>query len=180
MTILGIDPSLTSTGLAVAENQTIVWTQAVKSTGTRGDGLTERERRIYDIVNRVRGAVDRSGAQFAVIEAPSFGSQHGSAHDRSGLWWAIVRMLYIRGLDVAQVAPKARAKYGTGNGNSQKKDVHAAVKARYGRPDLPITTNDEGDAVLLAAMGARALNLPVEGLDLPVGAVDALRKVDWP
>jgi crossover junction endodeoxyribonuclease RuvC len=160
MTVIGLDLSLTSTGVAVAEAGRIVHTQAVKSTGKRGDALTERERRIYDIVNRVQAAVLRHDARLVVIEAPSFGSVGGSAHDRSGLWWGIVRMLGLRNIPVAQVAPTQRAKYATGNGRAEKKVVHAEAKELYGL--LSACTDDEGDAAILAAIGSRYLGEPCE------------------
>lgn len=158
--IVGLDLSLTSTGIAFAHEYRILHTEAVKSTGKRGDSLSEREARIYDIVMRVRGAVTRYEPVLAVIEAPSFGSQHGSAHDRSGLWWGIVRMLGLRSIPVAQVAPTQRAKYATGNGRAEKKVVHAEAIELYSL--FSACTDDEGDAAILAAIGSRYLGEPCE------------------
>lgn len=179
VTVLGIDLSLTCTGLAIARAGRIEWTGTVRTVGKRADDLDHRNMRLRDIRRLIEGAVLRYEPVLTVIEAPSFGSVHGSSHDRSGLWWMVVDMLYLRSVPVAQVAPMQRAKYGTGKGNSDKKKVHAAVQANYGTADLPIKTNDEGDAVLLAAMGARHLGQPVE-LVLPDGAIDAMTKVVWP
>lgn len=179
MTVLGIDLSLTCTGLAIARGGRIDWTGTVKTVGKRADDLDHRTMRLRDIRRLIEGAVLRYEPVLAVIEAPSFGSVHGSSHDRSGLWWMVMDMLYLRSVPVAQVAPTQRAKYGTGNGRADKKDVHATVQANYATDDLPIKTNDEADAVLLAAMGARYLGQPVE-LWLPVGAIDAMVKIEWP
>lgn len=178
VTVLGIDLSLTSTGLALVENARVEWTGTVKTTGKRGDDLTARTMRLRDIRNRIEASVMRYEPVLAVVEAPSFGSQHGSAHDRSGLWWAIVDMLYLRSVPVAQVTPKQRAKYATGNGNSQKPEVHKITQLQYAREDLPIKTNDEADAVLLAAMGSRHLDSPVEVVT--PAQIAAMEKVQWP
>jgi crossover junction endodeoxyribonuclease RuvC len=176
--VLGIDLSLTSTGLALANFGTITWTAAVK-TGPSGNAIDDRVLRLRDIRNQVESAVMRYLPDLAVIEAPSFGSAHGAAHERSGLWWLVADMLYLRHVTTVQISPKQRAMYGTGNGNADKKNVHAAVKATYGRPDLPIATNDEADAVLLAAMGSRWRGKPVESA-LPPRAELAMEKVAWP
>jgi crossover junction endodeoxyribonuclease RuvC len=177
--VIGIDLSLTQTGLAIAQDGRIVWTGTVRTTGKKGDNLDQRTMRLRDIRNQIESAVLRYDPELAVVEAPSFGSVHGSAHDRSGLWWLVVDMLYLRSIPVAMVAPTARAKYGTGNGRSQKGAVHAEVKETYGRTDLPIKSNDEGDAVLLSAMGSRHLGLVVEEY-LTDAHVAAMEKVAWP
>lgn len=179
MTVLGIDLSLTSTGLAVAEQGRIVSTYVIKSSGKKGDGLTEMNRRISEIVAGIRSIVDRTGPKFAVLEAPSFGSKFGSPDERAGLRWRVINLLVVRQIPIAEVSPRSRAKYGTGNGNSKKPEVHAAVKANYATANLPIKTNDEADAVILAAMGARHLGQPVE-LVLPDGALESMEKVAWP
>ena len=180
MKVLGIDLSLTCTGLAIADQGRVLGTATIKSTGTRGDTLAQREHRIFEIVSAVKGAIAREQPYMAVIEAPSFGSRHGSAHDRSGLWWAVVHALFDRNVFIAQVTPKQRAKYGTGNGNSEKKEVHAAVKKNYAREDLPIKTNDEADAVLLAAMGARHMHEAVDIFTVGPDQLAAMEKVVWP
>lgn len=177
VTILGIDVSLTCTGLAVAKFGTITETFAVK-TKPSGDSLLDRNNRIGDIFLGVQDFIASVRPALAVIEAPSLASKYGQPHERSGVWWGIVTELHNRQIPVAEVAPTARAKYGTGKGNAAKADVHAAVKARYARLDLPIKTNDEADAVILAAMGARHLGQPVD--DVSDDQLAAMEKVAWP
>ena len=178
MTVVGIDLSLTCTGIAIAKYGTITETTTVKSKGARGDSLEDRRMRLLGIRMGIEEILHprRRTIDLIVIEAPSFGSVGGSQHDRSGLWWQLVDEWIDYG--IAQVTPMQRAKYGTGKGNSAKADVHAAVKANYAREDLPIRTNDEADAVLLAAMGARHLERPVDVVTPEQLA--AMDKVDWP
>lgn len=179
MTVIGLDLSLTSTGVAIARGGRIVETLAIKSSGKKTDGLPEMERRLYDIINRIRGQVDRHDPTFAVIEAPSFGSKFGSTDERAGLRWGVIHMLATRSIAIAQVSPKSRAKYGTGNGNAKKLEVLTAVRGNYAHCDLTIRTDDEADALILAAMGSRHLGQPVE-LVLPDGALESMEKVQWP
>jgi Holliday junction resolvasome RuvABC endonuclease subunit len=180
--VVGIDVSLTSTGIAVADAGRIVHTRAIRTKALPKEQKADLGaicRRILSVLDAVQGTVLAYRPALVVIEAPSHGSRFGSPHERSGLWWLIVSWLEDRATDVAQVAPTARAKYGTGRGNADKEQVHKAVQTNYGTDDLPIKTNDEADAVLLAAMGARHLGQPVEGW-LPTGAIDAMDKVVWP
>ena len=76
------------------------------------------------------------------------------------------------------MTPTARAKYGTGKGNAAKDAVLAAVIRRY--PAVDVTGNDEADALILAAMGARHLGIPLELSPVPGPCLDALLKVRWP
>ncbi|WP_344250995.1 hypothetical protein, partial [Isoptericola hypogeus] len=93
-----------------------------------------------------------------------------------GLWWLMVHRLLRNDYPVAVVAPPARAKYATGAGNAAKDKVLAAVVRRY--PNVEVTGNDEADALVLAAMGARRLGHAID--DLPKNHLVAMEKVAWP
>lgn len=161
--IVGIDLSLTSTGLCFIYGSAIDELSNLKSTGKKGDTLYQRSERLWVLGTNIMEEVTSFDPDLVVIEAPSFGSRFGSPHDRSGLWWAIVGGLRHDGFDVAEVAPTARAKYGTGKGNAKKDVVEAFVRERYQHlAPRRIANNDECDAILLAAMGARQLGEPIE------------------
>ncbi|SNR44503.1 Holliday junction resolvasome RuvABC endonuclease subunit [Haloechinothrix alba] len=174
MRVVGIDPSLTSTGLAWLEED---WpeprTTTVRSSGSRDHGLELRARRIGDLASEVlRTAAD---AALVVVEAPSFGSAGGSSWDRAGLWWRIVGCLTSADTPVAQVAPRTRARWASGTGKADKAAVSAGVARLW--PGVDITTSDEADALALATMGAQHL-----GWDVPTLARhhDPLQVVRWP
>lgn len=188
--VVGLDLSLTSSGIAGIEPHTlgfssvqsrITMLKTVKSTGKKGDGLAARQRRLYGAGNEIVDLVTLFNPDLVVIEAPSYGSKFGSPHDRSGLWWIVVNALGYAGFPVAEVSPQGRAKYGTGKGNAKKDVVEAFVRESYQEiAPRRIANNDEADAILLAAMGARYLGYPVELRGLPVAAADALGGVSWP
>lgn len=186
MSVIGIDLSLTSTGLAtVLSTGELVDIHNVKSSGKKGDTREQRSARLFGLANEITDYIDRwrPNIDMVVIEAPSYGSRFGSAHDRSGLWWLVMMALDhdFGGVPVAQVSPQGRAKYGTGAGNSKKPVVYAAVKDRY--TDLAprrIRNDDEADAILLAAIGARHLGYPIEPAGLPEANLAALTGVLWP
>ena len=72
---IGIDASLTSTGMAAVHDDYHVFLHTITSTGKRADGLTERASRLHGITEAVRDYLadtDRwHGLALVVIEGPS-------------------------------------------------------------------------------------------------------------
>ncbi|GAA1992699.1 hypothetical protein GCM10009718_33010 [Isoptericola halotolerans] len=179
MKIVGLDLSLTSTGVAaICDDDTVPAPYAFVDRITSkpsGSTLEARNRRLAIIVDAVHGWV-HDGADLVVIEGLAYSSTSGKAAERAGLWWLVVHRLIANGYPVAEVPPTSRAKYATGTGNAAKDAVLAAVVRRY--PDVEVTGNDEADSLILAAMGARWLGHPID--DLPKSHLDAMTKVQWP
>ena len=172
--IVGIDLSLTSTGVAVITDR-YIHTDRITSTGHKDDSLSERRQRLHDLALAIRNHVLTT--DLVVIEQPAYSRKTGHMHDRSGLWWLVVDRLEHYATEIVEVPPTARSKYATGKGNAAKDHVLAAVIRRY--PEVEVTGNDEADALVLAAMGARALGHPIE-VSLPQTHLDAMAKVAWP
>lgn len=175
--VVGLDLSLTATGLAVAGQGEIHFVYRIRTAGKKGDDLLARQRRLKDIMSAVLDEVVAQQPELVVVEAPSYGSQHGAQHDRSGLWWLVVETIIDLGIPLATVSPNGRAKYGTGKGNAAKAAVKAAVIGRY--LNVEIHDDNEADAVLLAAMGSRHLGHPIEDFldDAHLAAMDGAY---WP
>lgn len=168
--VAGVDLSLTSTGIALSTGLL----RRITSKGAAGDGLNERSARLSSLADQVVLAV--ADAELVVIEGPSYASQGGSAHDRSGLWWLVVANLRDRGVDVVEVTPNGRAKYATGTGTAAKGKVLAAVVRRFAGWD--VDDDDVADALVLCAMGADAAGHPL--VEMPAAHRAALRAVAWP
>lgn len=175
--VVGLDLSLTSTGMAGVDGGQVWGLERIKTTGKKGDDLMARRVRISGITQDVFQFVRTAEPVLVVIESPSYGSLHGSPHDRSGLWWLVTDMLHELEIPVATVSPQGRAKYGTGNGRAKKPEVYAAVKEQY--PDLTFSCDDEADALLLAAMGARYLGEPCDPW-LTGRNLEAIDAAAWP
>lgn len=175
--VVGVDLSLTSTGLAAIHPDGAAYVTRVTSKGSTKDSTAERHIRLLTIGSQVLGFVHQVDAELVVIEAPSFASKYGHPHDRSGLWWMVAGGILARGIPLASAPPKCRAKYATGKGNAAKDDVLTHVVRRY--PSVLVTRNDEADALILAAMGARHLGRPVED-SLPAAHILGLDGVEWP
>lgn len=187
--ILGIDPSLTGTGLALVDtdDHLVIPTWTIATTGKADADLLDRHERINDIAGQVYNTAMGFGpggnqhprelpVDLAVIEAPSLAqkSQRGTL-DRHGLWWTVVSQL-ISITTVIQIPPTTRAKYATGNGGAGKDAVLLAVAKRY--PHVDITDNNQADALVLAAIGAHLAGHPID--ELPKSHLDALAKVTRP
>lgn len=175
--VIGVDPSLASTGLAfVGDEET--YAGVIPSRGKRADKLPARAERIQDIALEVADwwpyFPTARPADLYVIEGPAHGLPGGSIWDRAGLWWRIVHSLPTD--RIAVVSPTTRAKWATGKGNADKGAV-AAVAARL-CPDVELTSSDAADALILALMGAHALGDRPD-LDTQYRG-EALLKVAWP
>lgn len=189
-TVIGIDPSLRSTGLArvtlacatVDSPHAITVdrcaeTAVVRTRGRRHDDVTVRCQRLIDIAADVCGW--SLPADLVVIEGPSLGSGiSAAAWDRAGLWWRIVTRLHAAPVPVAVVPPTVRAKWITGSGRADKHAVREAITRLWHPYWTPYYARDdnEADALVLASMGAQWLGwLPVAGPD-----PDVLASAQWP
>lgn len=174
MPVIGIDPSLTATGIATPNGLHTITSTPPRQVEVRSrrDRLTRAADTITFIV--AEAVIPRTA--LIVIEAPAY-SKTGHQHERSGLWWLLLDRLLDAGHLVAEVAPSARARYATGRGNAGKDEVLAAVVRRY--PQQDVVNNNTADALVLRAMGSRHLGRPLED-GIPAAHCAALGKVVWP
>lgn len=180
--VVGLDSSLTSYGLARLDLPGLIPDPSVRvsrltSKPPPADEVT-LDTRSHRLRRLAGGAFNAcAGADLVMIEGPSYASDSGAAHDRAGLWWMVVGRLTGQGYTVVEVPPSTVKVYATGNGGAPKDQVLAAVIRRY--PAVEVSGNDEADALVLAAMGARHLGQPIEP-DLPQTHLRAMKAVKWP
>lgn len=176
--VVGLDLSLTSTGVAcVTRGDGLghdVQVRRVLSKPTAHPSLADRSRRLRRLAGETTALC--AGAALIVVEGPAYASTSGAAHDRAGYWWLVVGRLTGAGLNVVEVPPASVKTYATGKGNAGKDDVLTAAVRRY--PHVEFAGNDEADALVLAAMGARFAGFPIEDA-LPQTHLRALEKVQW-
>ena len=173
MRIVGIDLSLTATGVAIADAATVT-VRTVRSRGAKGDDLLSRGARLELLTSSICGLC--RGAALVVVEQPAFSRTTGHHHDRSGLWWLVVAQLQAMGIPVAEVTPSGLKRYVTGRGNADKDTVLLAVARRFG--DVGVTNNNEADSLALCAMGADRFGVPLA--DMPKSHRTSLDAVRWP
>jgi Holliday junction resolvasome RuvABC endonuclease subunit len=173
MDVLGVDPSLTMTGLAKTTEAGVTLVQRVSSVKTND---------VYGIRDRVRYIVGQT-LRFAparcltVIEAPIVmrNGAGGAQLERAWLFGMLVDQLVLRG-PVILVRTTTRAKYAAGAGNADKKAVLAAVREAF--PLLPVRDDNVADALALCAMGARHLGAPIDGVPTK-NQLAAMTAVAW-
>ena len=173
MRIIGIDPSLTATGIAIIEDGEWTMLDVLKN------NLRGHERMDYITSNLAELFVTLKAGDVVVMEGPSFNSQGQRSHELAGMWWLIRQeMWYYPDITVVIVSPNTRAKYASGRGNANKIDVYAAVQEQF--PDLEIKDHNVGDAIILASMGARRYMSAVDDKLDDSPEMDAYKKVEWP
>ncbi|MGC5027429.1 hypothetical protein ACLQ3K_21995 [Tsukamurella sp. DT100] len=184
-TVVGLDPSLAGTGVAVITYDpgrgTIASTHVVTSSGKKSDTRAVQARRTATQRNAVMDSLPREHIDHLVIEGISFGSNQ-IGHDRIVyLWWLLYAAISQTRPDtpITVVQPSSLKKITTGSGAKDpgKKRMEAAVTRMW--PAVPCRDDNARDALALAAIGAVHLRLPVPfivtedyrlamaGLDLP-------------
>lgn len=181
--VVGLDLSLTGTGIAriLSSESGHHWVDHTRlGTDTAGLDLAARGKRLNGLSHRVTGHLARLGRpDLVLVEQPSYGSSGGSAHDRSGLWWLVLSRLTAAGVPVAEVTPVHLKMYATGAGKGGKDAVLAETARRYRDLAPELSTNDEADALILAAMAwQHVTGTPL--VPLPATHTRTLDRIRWP
>jgi len=171
-TILGLDPSLSSTGYATVVDGYRTVGRLVPRQQTGVARLSWLRRQVIDLV-------DGDGIDLVAIEGYSMGSGRAGgtthAHGLGELGGVIRLALYDRSLPFADVPPASLKKFSTGKGNASKEQVLVEAVKRLGYPG---SSNDEADALWLLAMASHHYGQPL--VKLPQVHLDALAGVAWP
>lgn len=140
--IFGLDPSLTSTGVATRldDGNELARPATIKSKATGPLRLVE----IRDVL---RDLIPPNAAVY--IEGYSFSSRFSRAHALGELGGVIRVDLWERGIRCVEVAPKMLKSWAVGKGNAGKEEMlAAAIRGGYEGHD-----NNEADAWWLAHLG---------------------------
>lgn len=173
--VVGLDLSLTGSGICRIEGEAIQ--HARIGSGPASAALADRSQRLRVLAGKI---VERCvGADLVGVESPAYSKTMGSMHDRSGLWWMVMGRLTAQGIACYEVTAGTLKVYATGAGRVGKDLVLAEVVRRYIDHVPNLATNDEADALVIAAMGFHhATGGPV--VALPRTHTRALAAVKWP
>ena len=174
MTVLGLDLSLTATGICrLADGSPELTT--VGSKGHTKDTIGLRAYRLRVLADLVLAAVAIDKPDLVIVEGPSVMSKGGSNWDRAGLWWHVVGALHAMELPTAIVPPSTLKKWAAGKGNADKATVAVHLARLW--PDVTAADDNQWDALALATMGAQWL-----GRSTPTRAHHAasLAGGEWP
>lgn len=166
--IVGLDPSLRATGLALPDGELL--TIATPSCST----LDDRIERIRHVVGKV-GVRARIGA-LVVIEGPAFGMNNKATHELAGLWWSLVVRLAEQGNQIAVLSPGQLKKFATGSGRASKPDMAVAM---FERARIKAADDNQVDAFWLRQAGLVHQGHP-DALSLPKTQTAVLDGIAWP
>lgn len=150
-TVMGIDPSLNSLGIAYRARGRIMATCVTRGGNFRGMG------RISVIKEALRTYLDMVNPALVAYEgyALGFRGKSNTIFDLGELGGVLKLLILERGIDILLVPPKTLKSYATGKGNADKQQVSLALKEELG---VSFATSDQYDATGLLVMGEAYLN----------------------
>lgn len=173
--VVGVDSSLSATGLASSEGWCRVIGYEDKKNPITKLPHPERlvhMRRVLDAVMEAIGRPD-----LAVMEGAALSRSGGGAHERGWLWWRIYERLTDAEIPVGFVSTNQRILYATGKGSGPKTAVVDGVARRW--PQWRTGGNDNAcDAVTVMAAGRDWLLAPIA--TVPKAHRAAVEKATWP
>ena len=152
MKIVGIDASLTCTGIAkYSDTSDIMDTYIIKPKETGVKRLCFIRNTIVDVVNHT---------DLVVLENYSYASAN-QAHQIGELGGILRVLFYEKQIRYIVVAPGQVKKFATGKGNAKKEQIAVAC---YKHWDIEFNTNDEADAYVLMRIGMALKGIDVDKL----------------
>lgn len=200
MIVAGIDPSLTSAGIAILKDGQPIHVSSPGFTdhggGYSGKSWLLRNRRVRHQARQIRDAALSHGTPDLVVieEHPYAAKSFGGEFDRSFLWGKIYEAFDVHnfptGIPVAVVNNQTLKVWVTGKGSARDPELSRTQRQKQNKqrmvdtisswyPHQPIANDDIADALGLAAMGAHHFGDP-----MPFTVKDrhttGLEAVQWP
>lgn len=163
--VIGLDLSLTGTGVAAIAVDTAALSTAVHTSPPPAtENLTGHVVRHRLLADGIVAQVVAADPILVVVEGLQFSvkMRDSSLTRRGFLWWAVIEGLCSAGVPVMEVTPQQIKQFATGKGNASKSEMVAAYAKAW--PDAPMGRNveDRADAAHAAALGSAWVG--VEGL----------------
>ena len=174
--VLGIDTSLTATGLAridvgpsIREGvEFSISTATVSAPPPRKNdkSKTAMARRVMALRSEIESAIVDADdiangfkPDLIAVESLAYGAKGASAWVLPWVFGCVCELAVVYGIPLIEVTPNQRAKYVAGAGNADKDTVMLAAVKRW--PEADIRNNNEADAAGVGAVGCHFLNLPI-------------------
>lgn len=167
MNVVGLDLSLTSTGVATAEHTHALRPKKLSSYA-----------RLRWLRHGVLEFLGVAKPHLVVVEGPSYGSQGSSYHQLGGLWWFITEAVDATGVPLAVAPPSNIKRMATGAGGGARAGKDFVVAAAVRRFPWFDGGNDEADALWAAALGYAYLGQPI--VEVPQTHLQGMEGVEWP
>ncbi|WP_306904706.1 crossover junction endodeoxyribonuclease RuvC [Rhodococcoides fascians] len=176
--VVGIDPSMTATGIAILRNPRLVTGKNVpelKTVGSVNTGgtIAQRALRIGKQGDAIVAALPDS-VRLVMVEALPFKppKYSGLYQERCALLLDLVRFLARRRIPVIDVPATTLKMFATGNGHAEKVEVIDAMTELW--PGAKVHNDNEADALTLGTIGGQKL-----GWYEPELPCHYSPKVDW-
>src|SRR5690554_4695228 len=150
MKVMGLDLSLTSTGLVIVTPDETVLSRAIKS-------KSKGEERLLHIKEQINNELTEYCPDLVVLEGYAF-MANGRITGLAELGGVIKAELHTRKQKVIVVPPARVKKFVCGKGNAKKDEVRLWAFKRWA---FEAKSNDEVDAYVLAQIGLAYLGVPV-------------------
>lgn len=174
MRVLGIDTSLTGTGLCRADftpDGLVLMTATVSAPPPAKNGDRSKRamaRRVNALIEQIDAAIydplypDEPKPDLIAMESLAYAAKG------EGVWvlpWVFGRVIELAekyDVPLIVVGTSQLKKYVTGKGNTPKEEVTLAIIKRW--PEAEAKNNNEADAVACCAIGCRYLGMPIDNV----------------
>ena len=165
-TVMGLDLSLTSTGVVLLKSDGTSQSMTIKS-------KFREEARLADLREKIMVAVKLHRPGLVVLEGYAFGRPNAMA--ALGELGGVIKCALFEERQPFLIVPPTRLKkYACGRGNTKKDEVRLAVFKRWG---FEAPSNDEVDAYVLARIGLAYLGYDTDLIKPQLEVIQALKKV---
>lgn len=185
--ILGIDSSLTGTGLAratipdimvgVRPDGPVPAEVQLATVGARkpkpGDTWLAKSERVHEVLTQIDAALSEGVYEAVGLEELAYGAKGDAAVVLHWLWGEVIHLVNQWKYPLYLVNVSTVKKFATGNGNAKKDQVMLAMANRY--PDAGIKDNNQSDALAVCQIVSRTIGVPFD--TMPVAHLEALRPV---
>lgn len=183
MHVVGLDLSLTSTGMAEVSHPSPSAAATVSGFAcVKTQANQRKEQRLSLIVDRVISFA--GGADLVVVEDGALRSLGPGREELAALRYMVRVELWSTGVPFALVRPTTLKLYTTRRGNASKDEMVSAVDERHGTSYASMPKShgryDLADATALAAMGVHRLARRLPKGYATVPHLDSLITVQWP
>ena len=175
-TIMGLDLSLTATGIVVLKEGTVITKRLVK-TKPQGNLPLDEIERLLGIKEEIRKEIKTYEPELILIENLAFMARNTTALVQlAGLNYMVREMLAISRTPFVMVAPSTLKKFATGKGNGPKDIV---ILETYKNFNVSFVDNNLCDAYVLSMIGCALKNECPKKLTVPQKEVLKLLGVQY-
>jgi len=147
--LLGIDPSLTGTGVCILSSTTLMYVSTISSKTKGIPRLLEIETAIQALLKDI---------DVVCIEGYGFGARGRAVFSLGELGGIIRRQLYLSGIPYYDVPPTVLKKFVTGKGNANKNVVLEQVFRKWGIGSETLKDDNQVDAYGLARLALATID----------------------